>query len=286
MTSVQNRLFDEKGLAIDWFPPYSNDKELVKARVDFFKNKALKYIACDYTDFINSLQQSLLAHRYVKIKGLDLFAHRDVITGCQHFIDQIIMTHGLKNIQVFKGGYNYYKKLDPTLTHVTLETMVPNKPLILECPFPSTGDKHPRYDEIISKAEQIGVDVYLDCAWLPSSWDQDLDLSANCIKGLAVSLSKCFGLHWSRIGVRWMRHEVRDTINIENQYRMVSYPNIMIGKYYLDNFPLDFLITKYRNNYFELCETHNLKATKTIISAYDKERNTTVGMANILLNNV
>jgi len=289
MTSVQNRLFDEKGLAIDWVPPFSNDKHLLQARVDFFKNKnneSTRYIISEYDDFINSFEKSLLAHKFIQIKGLELFVQRDVITGCQHFIDQMIMTHGLENIQVFKGGYNYYQKLDPDFAHVDLESMEPGKPLILEHPFPSNGDSHPQYNDIIKKANEIGVDVYLDCAWLPIAWDQELDLDEDCIKGMAVSLSKCFGLHWSRIGVRWLKHEAKDTIQIENAYRMVSYPNVMIGKYYLDKFPMDYLVNKYKKSYYDLCDTHDLEPYKNIMNAYSEQNGKTVGVANLLLNNV
>ena len=289
MTSVQNRPIDEKGFAIDWVPPFSNDKHLLQARVDFFKNKnneSIKYITSEYDDFIHSFEQSLLAHKFIKIKGLEHFVQKDVITGCQHFIDQMIMTHGLRNLQVFKGGYNYYEKIDPKIVYVDLQTMIPGRPLILEHPFPSTGDRHPQYKDIINKANNTGIDVYLDCAWLPSAWDQDLDLTEDCIKGMAVSLSKCFGLHWNRIGVRWLKKNTKDTISIENEYRMVSYPNVMIGKYYLDKFPMDYLISKYRKSYFNMCDTHDLTPCKTIMRAYNKEKRRMVGVANLLLNNV
>jgi len=289
MTNSENRQFDEQGLAIGWVPPFSNDKALLQARIDFFKNtdnKTIPYITSEYVDFIEKFEQSLSEHKSITVHGVELFKQKDVITGCQHFIDQLIMTYGLKNIQVFKGGYTYYQKLDPNFIHVDLESMMPEKPLILEYPFPSIGDQHPEFHKIISKANDIGVDVYLDCAWLPSSWDLELDLSEGCIKGMAMSLSKCFGLHWSRIGVRWLKEAVHDTIAIENEYRMVSYPNVMIGKYYLDRFPMDYLITKYKQGYLNLCTAHNLRPCKTIMGAHNKEKDSMVGVANLLLNHV
>ena len=289
MTNSQDRPIDEQGFAIGWVPPFSNDKALLQAKIDFFKNtdnKSMPYITSEYVDFIEKFELSLSAHKFIKVHGIELFKQRDVITGCQHFIDQLIMTHGLKNIQVFKGGYTYYKKLDPNLIHVDLENMVPDKPLILEYPFPSVGDEHPQFQQIISKANDIGTDVYLDCAWLPSSWDLELNIAEDCIKGMAISLSKCFGLHWNRIGVRWLKEEVYDTIAIENEYRMVSFPNVMIGKYYLDRFPMDYLISKYKEGYLNLCTAHDLQPCKTIMSAHNKRKDSMVGVANLLLNNV
>lgn len=288
MTKQQNsRLLDENGFAHEWIPPYSNDKELLRARVNFFQNKnntTTKYIASTYNDFISSFEQSLAKHQFVTVNGLDLFKQKDVIIGCQHFIDQLIMTHGLDNLQLFEGGYNYYKRLDPKLKYVTVDTMEPGKPLILEHPFPRFGDSHVNYNEIISKANKTGIDVYLDCAWLPTAWGIDLDLTEPCIKGVCMSLSKPLGLHWSRIGVRWLKEHTYDTIAIENEFLMVSFPNIMTGMYYLDKFPMDYLVKKYKNTYYELCDKQKLTPTKNIMTATIKKTNKMVGVAHALLN--
>lgn len=288
MTKENNlHLYDEQGFAQGWLPPYSNDKQLLKARIDFFQNNnknTVRYITSTYEQFISLFEESLIKHQYININGLDLFKQKDVITGCQHFIDQLIMTYGLDNLQVLKGGYNYYQRLNPKIKYVTVDTIEPSGPLILEHPFPSAGDSHIDYKKIIEKANKIGTDVYLDCAWLPMAWDVDIDLTEPCIKGLCVSLSKPFGLHWSRIGVRWLKKETSDTISIENKFRMVSYPNIMIGLFYLDRFPMDYLITKYRQAYFDLCKTYNLKPSKTLLNAYSEKHNKMVGVANLLLN--
>lgn len=287
MNNQQERHVDEHGFAENWVSPFSNDNELLRARVDFFRNtdsKSISYITTEYSNFIEQFEKSLMEHQYINVKGLELFEQKDVIIGCQQFLDQMILTHGLDNLQVFKGGYPYYRKLKPDLQHVELENIVAGKPLILEFPFSKTGDKHPQYDQIIEKANDLGIDVYLDCAWLQVGWEMDLDLTQQCIKGAAMSLSKCFGLHWSRIGVRWMKHKTNDTITIENEYRMVSYPNVMIGKYYLDRFGMDHLITKYKEPYLELCRAHDLVPGKTIMNAYSKQKGHNVGVANLLLN--
>lgn len=285
--SHEKHQLDAKGFADNWMPPFSNDHQLLRARIDFFRNtdnKTLSYITTEYSKFVDEFERSLQKHKYINLTGLNLFEQKDVIIGCQHFLDQMILTYGLDNIQVLKNGYPYYDKLKPSLQRIDPEGIVAGKPLVLEYPFPNAMAEHPRYTEIITKCRELGVDVYLDCAWLPVSWDIDIDLSEPCIKGMAISLSKCFGLHWNRIGVRWMKYKTNDTIAIENQYRMVSYPNVMIGRYYLDLFPMDYLISKYKKTYFDLCAKHDLVPGKTIMSAYDKKKKHKVGVANLLLN--
>jgi hypothetical protein len=268
-------------------PPLSNDKSLLELRVKFFKNtenKTMKYIASSYEDFISAFETSIKENKSFKISGLENFKQRDVIIGCNHFIDELIMTHGLDNIQQL-GGYNYYKRLDPAIKNTTLDTLEQGKPLILEFPFPKFGGAHPDYNEIIKKCNDLKIDVYLDCAWLPVSWDIDLDLNEPCIKGMATSLSKCFGLHWSRIGVRWLKEERTDSISLQNQHNMISFANVMIGKYYLDRLPIDHLINKYKEKYFSICKDLEHKAGNVLLISHAHDHSEIYGTANHLLNN-
>ena len=192
----------------------------------------MKYITSNYSDFIESFEKSLYQNKNISIHGLELFKQKDVITGCQHFIDQMIMTHGLDNLQVFKGGYNYYQRLNANFRFVNLDTMEAGRPLILEYPFPKFGAEHPDFQKIIKKSNNLGIDIYL-----------------------------------------------------ENNFRMVSFPNVMIGKYYLDTFPMDFLIEKYKDKYLNVCKDLDLVPTNNIINAYSKKKQSMVGIANAIIKN-
>ena len=267
-------------------PSLSNDKKLLELRINFFKNfenKTMKYILSSYGQFISAFEKSLNENKLIEVIGLENFTQKDVIVGCNHFIDELIMTHGLENIQHF-GGYNYYKKLDIKSKGVTLDTLVSGKPLILECPFPQFGGPHPDHDRILKKCNDLKIDVYLDCAWLPVSWDIKIDLNEPCIKGVAVSLSKCFGLHWSRIGVRWLKEEKQDSIWLQNQHNMISFPNVMLGKYYLDRLPMNYLVEKYREKYYDLCKSLDHKPGNVVMLSHAHDNSMIYGTAKDLLN--
>tara|TARA_E500000331_G_C17178032_1_gene679244 strand:- start:193 stop:1041 length:849 start_codon:yes stop_codon:yes gene_type:complete len=267
--------------------PLSNDKSLLELRVQFFRNsenKTMKYITSSYEDFISAFEKSIQENKAFKIFGLENFKQKDVIIGCNHFIDELIMTHGLDNIQQL-GGYNYYRRLDPAIKNATLDTLEHGKVLILEYPFPKFGGAHPDFKDIIKKCNELEIDVYLDCAWLPVSWDTELYLDAPCIKGMAMSLSKCFGLHWSRIGVRWLKEERIDSISLQNEHNMISFPNVMIGRYYLDRLPIDHLVNKYKEKYLDLCKELNHKAGNVILISHAHDNSEIYGTANHLLQN-
>lgn len=283
-----NNVFDKNSLIKDWLPPMSNDNELLKIRIDFFKNfenKTLKYITLEYHEFIEAFEKSIKENQSINVSGINLFKQKDVIIGCHHFIDELIMTHGLKNLQLFEGGYNYYKRLDTNIKYVTIDTLAVGKPLIIEYPFPRYLKEHLYYEDIIAKCNTLNIDVYLDCAWLPASFDLNLDLTQPCIKGMAMSLSKCFGLHWSRIGVRWLKNKTEDSIFLQNKNRMISFPNLMIGKYYLDRLPMNFLINKYQSIYYQICEDLSLHPGKVILGAHSSDLKNQYGFRDLFLEN-
>jgi len=264
-------------------PPFSNDKILLKTRIDFYKSNNLKYITTEYKDFISAFENSIEKNQSVKILGLDKFLFKDVIIGCQHFLDNLIMEYGLHNLQFFEGGYGYFKKLNKNLQYTTLKTLQSGKPLLLEYPFPRYQSEHPQYKEIIQTCNEKNIDVYLDCAWLPVSFGLELELNQPCIKGLAMSLSKCYGLHWNRIGVRWYKNEKKDSIFLQNENRMISYSNLMIGKFYLDRLPIDYLVKKYKNKYIDICKKFDLLPGNTILVARSKDKQKLYSLKNSLL---
>lgn len=281
-----NKIFNKNDLIENWLPPLSNDKELLEIRLKFFKNfenKSIKLINLEYQDFITAFEKSIKNNKSVSITGLEFFNQKDVVIGCNHFIDELIMTYGLDNLQLFEGGYNYYKRLNPNIKYVTLDTLSTKKPLILEYPFPRYLDEHPSYNDIIKKCNDFKIDVFLDCAWLPVSFDLHLDLMQPCIKGMAMSLSKCFGLHWSRIGIRWLKEKKEDGIFLQNKNRMISFPNLMIGKYYLDRMPMDFLIKKYHSKYHQICKNLSLNPGKVILGAHSVDHKIQYGFKDLLL---
>ena len=282
-------MFNKNNLIQNWLPPISNDQELLKIKVNFFKNfenKTLKYMTLEYHDFITIFEKSVKENQSINILGLDSFVQKDVIVGCHHFIDELIMTYGLNNLQLFEGGYNYYKRLNPNIKYVTLDTLEPDRPLLLEYPFPRYLDEHPNYKEIIEKCNKLNINVYLDCAWLLSSFNLNLDLTQPCIKGMAMSLSKCFGLHWSRIGVRWLKDKTEDGIFLQNKNRMISYSNLMIGKYYLDRIPMNFLITKYQSMYYQICEDLSLHPGNVILGAHSLDLTQRYGFRDLFLKKI
>lgn len=264
-------------------PTISGDELLLQTKKDFFEGNANNHNT-SYNTFIDKFENSLYQNKSINVRGLAEFRYKDVIVGCQHFIDNLIMIYGLNNLQLLEHGYGYYKKLNPYIKYATLETLDSTKPLVIEYPFPGYLGEHIHFKQIIEKCNKENIDVHLDCAWLTASFDLDYVFDYPCVKSIGMSLSKCFGLGWNRIGVRWRKYPVVDSITLQNENDMVSKTNVAIGSYYLDRLPMDYLVSKYRNKYFDVCKKLYLRPSNIIHAAFSIDRSKLFGLRDLLLN--
>lgn len=259
-------MFKKQTLIEDRCPPINDDEDIVSIR----NSLPERYEDVEPGIFVSKFEKRLANYESLDLRGLDTFHHKDVIIGCTQFIDDLISTHGLENIQLFEHGYDYYRRLDPDITFSTIDTLSNQKILLLELPFP--GHLGPRRDlkEIIEKCNKENIDLHLDCAWLTCGMDIAFDFDQPCIKSVGMSLSKCYGLGWSKIGVRWSRE-------IQTQ-KAIPKSNLDIGNFYLDQLPMDHLVKKYKSTYKKICRQFYLRPSNVIIGAHSIDRNKIYGL--------
>jgi hypothetical protein len=121
--------------------------------------------------------------------------------------------------------------------------------------------------EILDEAQDKGISVHVDGAWLTCCRGIDFDLSHPSIKSVAISLSKGLGLGWNRIGLRWTKSNTADAVTIQNDFNMNLRAPVMIGLHFLRNLPPDYLWNTYGNIYSKICKDFNLIATNSIYLA-------------------
>tara|TARA_Y100000748_G_scaffold223575_1_gene188206 strand:- start:7549 stop:8373 length:825 start_codon:yes stop_codon:yes gene_type:complete len=235
-------------------------------------------------DFIRLFLDRLKNIKESNLIGLDTFGYNDLIIGCNHFIDNLIMEYGLQNIQIFEHDYSYYKKILPSIEYTTLDTLTNEKPLIIAAPFPGHLGMHRQYADIIAKCEAKNISVFIDAAWFPSAFDITLDLSSACIKQVAFSCSKAYNLGDNRIGLRLRKNKTYDSITHMNDRNMISKASYQIACEYLTHYPYDYLTTLYRNEYFNMCKTLKLRPSNIIHAAFSLDWKILFGVKKVLSN--
>jgi hypothetical protein len=217
-----------------------------------------------YTNFKKEMTDWLATSNVNTLSGFDNFTRVDIINGCTQFIDNIYMQGP---VQTLKGDYRYHSRLNPNIAFSVPGYLREGLPLIIAMPFPSTGDVHTQMKEVLDEAQDKGIDVHVDGAWLTCCRGIDFDVSHPAIKSVGISLSKGLGLGWNRVGLRWTRQTTPDSVTIMNDFHMNLRAPTMIGLHFIRNLPADYLWNKHGNNYYKVCADFALTPTKSIYLA-------------------
>jgi hypothetical protein len=215
-----------------------------------------------YSIFKSEMQDWLLNSQLNTIIGLETFNRIDIINGCTQFIDSIYMKG---QPQVLIGDYRYHDRLGNWGTQPGL--LKENTPLIIAMPFPTTGAVHSQMLEILDECLEKEIPVHIDGAWLTCCRDIVFDVSHPAIHSVGISLSKGLGLGWNRIGLRWTRNTIADSVTIMNDFNMNLRGTVMIGLHFLRNLDPDYLWNTYEDIYYKICKDFNLEPTNSIYLA-------------------
>jgi hypothetical protein len=217
-------------------------------------------------EFKHQASNWILSSTLNQLSGFDNFNRLDVIIGCTQFIDNIYMQC---QPQVLVGDYRYHDRLGNWGTRPGL--LKEGVPLIIAMPFPSTGTVHIDMEDILDEARDKGISVHVDGAWLTCCRGIDFDLSHPSIRSVGISLSKGLGLGWNRIGLRWHKDAVNDSISIMNDFNMNCRMLTMVGNHVLANVESDYLWNTYGELNAKVCKDFDLTPSKAIHMAYTKD---------------
>lgn len=204
------------------------------------------------------------------IHGLDDFRHVDFSQGTSHVFDHFVLKHAKRQIVFFAGEFQYHRCISKTINHRLLhsiEELTPEQALIISFPFSDTGNKHVKFDQIMSTCEYLNIPVCLDLAYWGIAKDLQLNLSLyNCITEITCSLSKPFWtLETHRIGIRFSRDYLDDGISMLNEVNMANRFSMSLGVWFMEKFDNSFCWRRYRDRYYAVCEEMDLTPTSTVI---------------------
>lgn len=253
--------YDECWLEVERPQPLSDKK--IESTIQSILDGRLGMDITDrvYTDFKKEASDWFFGSRLNNISGFDNFNRLDIMLGCTQFIDTLYMKGG---VQTLKGDYRYHQRLNPDISYSVPGYLIPNKPLIIAMPFPSTGDKHEQMESILNECLDKQIDVHIDGAWYSCCRDIEFDFNNDAIRSVGISLSKGLGLGWNRVGLRWTKDTQPDAITLMNDFRMNLRAVSMIGLHFVRNFSSDYLWNTHGDAYYKVCKDFNLTPTKSI----------------------
>lgn len=215
-----------------------------------------------YVNFKKEMTAWLFQSTNNKLTGFDNFNRVDIVNGCTQFIDSLYMQC---RPQTIPGDYRYHQRLNNWTTEPG--ELLHSRPLVIAMPFPSTGTVHSQMKEILDECLQKEIAVHIDGAWLTCCRDIEFDVSHPAIHSVGISLSKGLGLGWNRIGLRWTKSTIADSVTIMNDFNMNLRAPAMIGLHFLRNLPPDYLWDRYGDIYYKVCADFDLIPTNSIYLA-------------------
>jgi len=229
-----------------------------------FKTAFLAYITGSRLNSITNLQYSV---------------RNDIILGCTQYIDDLHIRHS--EIQVLEHEYNYHTRLKPNTIPCTIDTLKPNTPLIISVPFSFYGGTHPDMNRLLDKCVELSIPVHLDAAWITAAKNVHIDFNHPAVVSMGISLSKGLGLSgWNRIGVRYTKENIEDSITVMNDHLQIPSVPVIIGSYFMERVPVDHLWNSHGLNHYKICSDFNITSTDTIHMGIMNDR--PVGLANLL----
>lgn len=226
-----------------------------------------------FQQFKNKFEQHLLSSKINLIQGLELFQQKDICLGCTQYIDNLYMQN--KRTQVLENEYKYHNRLGVA---ETVSELISDVPLIIS--IPNASGKDLIYSRLFDECLEKNISVHIDCAWYTASTHLVMDLTHPAISSIGFSMSKGYGTGFNRVGLRYSKNFVQDSISLQNDFQMIHSIPVQIGLYFLDNLEPDHLWTVYKNRYFQVCKDFNLTPTRSIHLALDGKYQ--VGVAELL----
>lgn len=230
--------------------------------------------------FLDQAPKYLQQSQFNNLVNLDCLKYCDVIMGCNHYIDDLLIKHGVDGLQILEHDYRYYQRLQPELIYAKPGSLTPNKPMLIAAPFPGYLGLHPKWLDIIQECQDKQIPLHIDGSWLGSARDINIDFHVDCIKSFAMSLSKGQGLQWNRIGIRWRRDPGVDSVTIMNQHAMIPDMLARVALKAMQLIDRDYLWVTYGAQYYAICRELKLRPTAIIHAAQSLDRRSLVGLRN------
>jgi hypothetical protein len=257
------KLYSSDYLEIERPSPLSDNK--IEQTIQDVLSGALDKDISDtvYTNFKQEMTNWLFASKLNTLTGFDNFSRVDIMNGCTQFIDNLYMQG---SVQVLTDDYRYHQRLGKA-KFVDTGKLISYVPLVIAMPFPQVGKAHGSMKKLLDEAFDKNIPVHIDGAWVSCCRDIDFNFSHPSVQSLGISLSKGLGLGWNRIGLRWTKNTVQDSISIMNDFNMNNRALAMIGLHFLRNFEPDYLWNRYGEHYYKVCKDFNLTPTSSIYLA-------------------
>lgn len=255
------------------------DEFIIGIRDQWFRGSHPEY---SKEDFLPIAKEWFLSTKLNNLQGVDAFTCQDVIHGCTHYIESLIIRLGWSGFQILTDEYAYYSMMGKRSTEIG--NLTAGLPLIVSLPNWRSLDLRTDWTDVLRECERKKIPIHIDMAWFIVARDIELDLAHPCIESFAMSLSK-YAMEWNRIGVRWSRQRSMDSVTIFNHHeRSANTALTSAGAWIISQLPRDYAWMTYGDKHHDVCAQQGYQASRIIHAAHSN--GLPVPLAHLLVNDI
>lgn len=174
--------------------------------------------------------------------------------------------NNIDTIGVLPNEYTYYERIasirNIKLINPSKELSQCNK-VVISCPFSYDGNTKIQ-QELIYNCADNDIPILIDMAYLGVTAPFTLDISRNKRVQVAYTMSKHFALPFDRLGILWSSYEDSE-LSILNQVGYVNITAIQRAQLLIENFDMDHIYKKYKQQSDKVMAHLNLKQTECVL---------------------
>jgi hypothetical protein len=229
----------------------------------------------DISEYLNSFTQWILSSKNKTIIGLDNFKYSAYSNGTSESFDKFYLYNRGKRFRCFTGEYLYHKlawrHCCPEYKLIEEEPLREGDAVVISLPFADTGNKHINHDIVLKECERLNIPVLIDCCYYGIADQPIFDLTSSCITDVTFSLSKVFPVAHARIGIRFTKDDIDDTLIVYDKNSYVNRLGASLGVHLMKKFGPDFIVNKYRDKQIEFCNFLGVDSSNTVIFGLGNE---------------
>jgi hypothetical protein len=256
--------------------PLNNPKarELIDQSMQQISYSSLEQLTMQ--DLDRAWRSWLTSSKHNVVHGLDDFKHSVFSAGASASFGEFISRYPTRRIRGSRSDFILTRILCRTYQREFLELEVSplqhNDAVIISLPFSGNGAVYPGFEDLLARATQLEVPVFLDAAYFGISHDVTYILSNPCITDFVVSLSKNLSGRELRLGMRFTRDNIDDgisaaTVGFGIFDKLGAYLSIQL----LNNFSHNDFIDHYKPISLKTCNDLGLIPTNVISLAIGPE---------------
>jgi hypothetical protein len=229
----------------------------------------------DLNRYLDTWTSWILSSSHNQINGLDKFPFRACSAGVSDSIASFVYRHCRKRkIRYSRAEFVGAKIVSNHCgaEHAALEdaAITVNDAVILSFPFAGNGSRHPDHDAVLDTCDRLGVPVFIDMAYFGISHGLQIDLDRPSITDVAISASKFLSTPL-RLGVRYRREYVDDTIQSLSDQKVLNRWAADLGEKLLTKYNHDWFVDRYVPLQKNICLEAGIEPTPTFTLALGDE---------------